>query len=136
MSQEEMVLKLDLIDDMTDIEDDMIEFLTSQKSIDFIEKTREIAFKEGGIKINKLIKNKQKIDEFEKSIKDHFKWIEKHIDDEYQDLNNYRNSQINIFIAYCLFYDKAFSNIKTYIDEEETYHELIKYFKKLKSIYC
>jgi len=136
MSPKEMEKKLDLIDEMADIEDDMIDFLTSQTSIDFIEETIKIAFKQGGIKINKLLQNPQKLDEFKKSIRDHFVWIEKHIDDEDEELNDYRNSQIDTFKAYCLFYDKAITNIHSNIEENETCKELIKYFTTLKSIYC
>jgi len=136
MSQEEMEIKLNLIDDMFEIEDEMIIFLNSENSISFIENTIKMIFTDNSLIIKKIKKNTEKMEDFKKSIEKHFTWIKYHIHEETEDFNDYRTSEIDVFKAYCLFYSNAIISISDYSEYEEVSKELIKYFKALKQVYC
>jgi len=139
MSQEELEeieKKLDLIDEMFEIEDEIIEFLNSKNSSNFIKSTIDTLLKDKSLIIQKLNKDSEMIEDFQESIKKHFTWIKHHIDDEKEDFINYRNNEINVFKAYCLFYTYAITSIHNYIEYEIVSEELIKYFKALKEVYC
>jgi len=137
MSPKEMKENLTSIEDMTELEDDMIEFLTEKSSIFIVNIIETIEKKYPTLQIKKLLRNNEELEQFKDSIKDHFKWIEEHIEDEDDaDIINYRSKEIDTTNIYCFFYTNAMKYIYNYIEFNEIGDELNTYFATLKKIHC
>ncbi len=128
--------RLDSIDDMIDIEDEMIEFLSSQSFDVFLSQNINLLFQQNNsLKFKKLLNNSKELNQFKESLEDHFTWIKEHIDNDSEELIDYIDKQINFSKAYCSFYENAITNINNYVYDVVA-NEFNKYFRTLKSKFC
>lgn len=126
------------LEDSAEIEKATISYLKKNEK-NIINIFMKIVLEKNKIYLSEFQNDKRIQKEFRKSLKQHFKWIKEHCNDDETHLNDFRNNDTDEhYQVYCDFYKYA----KKYVKEDKKIYKQIrvelrdKYFNHLKNIYC